>query len=144
MQKVSLIDLPEWEGLRRATEDLYEAFSSYPLRVNIPCCSHCMSDEISADEGAHPSRPPPYVHTRGRRLALVPLAHRATPVDEPGRAVEFQPLVDVVDLGLHQGLLDCSDAPSDRRVAACNSSDTCSQHDQQKAPTRLNPPLEFL
>jgi hypothetical protein len=56
MQKVSLLDLPEWGELRRATEDLYEVFSQYPLRANIPCCAHCISDENNAKLHAKPLR----------------------------------------------------------------------------------------
>ena len=56
MRDVSLTDLPEWETLRRATDDLYETFSSYPLRarVEIPRCTHCVSDEDDARLRAKP------------------------------------------------------------------------------------------
>lgn len=54
MRKVLLRDLPEWEALRRATVDLYEAFAPYPLRSTIPYCAHCLSEAFEAQLRAQP------------------------------------------------------------------------------------------
>lgn len=58
MREVSLTDMPEWEALRGATDDLYEAFSPYPLRTRskIPRCTHCVSDADDAQLRAKPLR----------------------------------------------------------------------------------------
>lgn len=58
MREVPLTDAPEWEALRGSTEDLYEAFSPYPLRARaeIPRCTHCVSDEDDARLRAKPLR----------------------------------------------------------------------------------------
>jgi hypothetical protein len=54
MPKFLQLDRPEWEALRRATGDLYEAFASYPLRTTIPYCTHCLSEAFDAELRAQP------------------------------------------------------------------------------------------
>lgn len=48
MSQRSIIQMPEWENLRRATDALYEAFAVYPLRKEISRCDHCVGPEDDA------------------------------------------------------------------------------------------------
>lgn len=56
MSQLSIIQTPEWESLRRATDALYEAFAVYPLRDEMSRCDHCVGPEDDARLRSKPLR----------------------------------------------------------------------------------------